>query len=556
MKLQLLHSKVLFFCLLYLVTCGHLNAKDAPEWVLEKPKNDSVYKYYIGRASDHSSANQAITEACNDARRQAIVENYGVKAKVETQTYATNDKIELTERASETSEEVTIQGLELEQSWPEKTKKGNYDGWALYKYPVFEIEKEKKRLASLIGKKEVINFQDAGSSEVGVASQPFEIVTSPAGAKVYLDGELLIVRTPLKIDVANGEHSIQIDHTNYKTVSEKVIALESKTKRLEYRLVPAPGFISIDSEPSNAMVLVDGQPVGQDPIRKLPIQAGKNVLIQIKHPEAEIYSQTIKLEKDETRNINQRLSLKPAKLNIMTEPLGVAISINGTAKGVTPLKRLTLEPGEYTINFSKNGYKSENKDIKLRGDEYRTLETTSLSKEESEESTPIYTHQKRTEYIRQLDLTLGIGYTFISASSSNQYFNKNNNGLNIMLGGERGLTSVIGMKFYTLFALNGTKKALEIYAGLPIYIHSFYSNLNSYLALSPLLGFQPYNNTKLDTGYGAKIYQYFYGIEAEYRYYWPIGNKSKLGLGCLMGYKNYSQTGSSIYMAITTSLRF
>ena len=42
---------------------------------------------------------------------------------------------------------------------------------------------------------ESINFLDAGSSKTGMASQSFEFVTDPSGANVYLDGQLLIVKT-------------------------------------------------------------------------------------------------------------------------------------------------------------------------------------------------------------------------------------------------------------------------------------------------------------------------------------------------------------------------
>jgi len=613
MMLQHLHSKVLFFILLGCTICGLLNAKDTPDWVSKKPKNDSNYKYYIGRASDSNSEAQGCSEAYRDAQEQALRENYGVKAKIDTQTYSTNEKIELTKRASETSREVQFNSFELVDTYSDQNKNDKYNVWIQYKYPVSEIEKEKAHLSSLVEKKEVINFQDASVTQIGVASQPFEIVTEPAGAKVLLDGQLLLVRTPLKINIENGEHSIQIDHANYKTISQKIIALESKTKRLDYKLEPSYGSINIRTEPSGAMVFIDGKPMGESPLSNIPILSGKEVIIQIKHSEADTYSQTINLGKDETRSINQILPLKPAKLNITTDPTeGVAVSINGKEEGVTPLTTLTLDAGTYTISLSKANYETEKQTIALKGNENRTLDAITLNKmslisissnpdgaeieidgtkvgttllegyqiskgdykicltkngyyekcvpvalEPGQSFSDVYTLEKLpAKEFRPWDTTLGIGYTFSSASSSNQYFNKNNNGLDVMLGAEKRFKSIMGAKLYTLFSLNGTKKAFEFYTAFPIYIHSFFSSLKNYCAISPLVGYQPYNNTKLDTGYGARIYQYFYGIEAEYRYYWPLDDKSKLGLGYLMGYKNYSQTGAALYFAVTTSLRF
>jgi len=622
MKPQLLLTRILFFLLLAFTICGLLNAKNAPDWVSQKPKSDSNYKYYIGRASDSKTEAQGFSEAYRDAVEQSIRENYGVKAKIDTQTYSTNEKIELTKRASETSGEVQLNNFELIDSWVDKNKKDKYNVWIQYKYPVFEIEKEKIRLASFVEKKEIVDFQDAGSSQVGVASQPFEIVTEPAGAKVYLDGQLLLVRTPLKINIENGEHSIQIDRSNYKNISEKIIAVESKTKRLEYKLEPSYGKLNVETAPSGAMVFIDGKPIGESPLYNISVLSGKEAIVQIRHSEAETSSQTIKLEKDEIRRINPTLLLKPAKLNITTDPTeGVTVSINGKEEGSTPLKTMILEPGTYTVALSKENYETETQSINLAGNETKTLETIKLNKMSSVSidsnpngaeikldgtemgTTPLKdfqiskgTHRlclTKNEYsekcvsvnlepgqsfsetytleelpenefvkrgFRPWDLTLGVGYTFSSSASSNQYFDKSNNGTNIMLGGEKVLTSTVGVKLYMLGSLNAIRGgSYEFYTSFPIYLHGFFSSFKHYCAVSPLLGYQPYNLVRLSTGYGAETHQFFYGLEAEYRYYLdqnPIkGLEMLLGPGLLFGYKRYSVTGNSIYVAATISLR-
>jgi hypothetical protein len=590
----------------------------APLWVFNRPSNNVNFKYYIGRSSGAENESAGFSIAYKNAIQQAVRENYGVKTKLDSQSYATLSKTTFTERIAEVSKNVEIKGFELSDYYIEKLKKGRINIWTLYKYPVSEIQKEKKRLSKLSFYKKNINFSDAGTMSKK-AKQTLKITSKPSGAEVYIDGKLLLAETPLKVRLSSGIHSLQIDHKNYKTISEKFVSIEGKTKRLDYILEPAFGYLNITTKPTGARVFRDGEPIGITPLNKIQVRSGEQHMIQIEHPESEKYAQTLSIQKNEIKNINIALPLKSATVFITTEPLDVDVYINGKFKAKTPLKPIILNPGSYNLKFVKKGYEEEIKSFELKGGEKRIVDTVKLfrlpklkitsepsgadiyvdgdyfgktsssdilipnsgkhelriSRSEYEdyhtfinikkgevfEPINIKLHKTPSWELRPWDFIFGFGMQFQAGDSvSNnlgQYMKK---GIDFKCAVEKKWFKLLGTTFGFLITYrNGDKfsnKSFEYYLAMPIYLHSLTSSVNNYLALSPLIGHQPYNNISFDDGDGYKISQYFYGSELEYRYFWIREDKNKIGTGLSIGYKKYSEGLSVILFSLSGIWRF
>jgi hypothetical protein len=130
--------------------------------------------------------------------------------------------------------------------------------------------------------------------------------SSPAGAKVSLDGRE-VGTTPLTLrDVGVGTHLVRVTHQGYIAAEQRVrisgtqpaqsIELELTDARVERPTPPAPGpaertsglpavapgakagSLFVDSRPTGARVLVDGKPVGTTPFLLDDVAAGDHAV--------------------------------------------------------------------------------------------------------------------------------------------------------------------------------------------------------------------------------------------------------------------------------------
>jgi hypothetical protein len=133
-------------------------------------------------------------------------------------------------------------------------------------------------------------------AKIEIASEPEELEVMVDGAKA---GE-----TPLTVDVAAGEHRVQITGKDRETVDELVTVAKGETKKIS-KSVPKKGqmaSVSIDSQP-RAEIFVNGRATGKwtgdGPVElapnvdhRLTLKAGKR--------DGEI---VVKLKKGETKRI-------------------------------------------------------------------------------------------------------------------------------------------------------------------------------------------------------------------------------------------------------------
>ncbi|MGH9260354.1 MAG: PEGA domain-containing protein, partial [Acidimicrobiales bacterium] len=194
-----------------------------------------------------------------------------------------------------------------------------------------------------------------------------------AGATVSADGEVK-GRTPLAaIELAAGEHRITIRADGYAEFTQTV-QVEGLARRqtITAALVPASAAVTVRSSTAGATLWVDGKEVGALPATA-ELAAGTRA-IEIRAPGHKSWSQSIAVAAGEPQTIGP-VALAPAdaQLRIESEPAGASIAVDGRYAGTTPAT-LALSPGrEHRITFSKLGYGSATRSVRLERAEERSL---------------------------------------------------------------------------------------------------------------------------------------------------------------------------------------
>ena len=124
-------------------------------------------------------------------------------------------------------------------------------------------------------------------------------------------------------------------------------AMIGKIKWNDYAAARKIGSATFASVPSGAQVFVDGQPVGSTPVRvELPVGT-HSVELRLKGVKR---AQSIDIQRGHDTGVAIDWKAKPlGTLVATTVPPGAKISVDGKARGVTPMTMRDLSPGEHTV---------------------------------------------------------------------------------------------------------------------------------------------------------------------------------------------------------------
>jgi hypothetical protein len=124
-------------------------AQSRPDWVEHFDREDSNYRYYVGRSGPVGTEVAAVQQATWDAIETATRENYGVTLEVTSSSYESESSSSETKHSLSQSDRVSLKEFENVDQFVEKMgEAGHYTAWVKFRYSKRAIEREKERLAS------------------------------------------------------------------------------------------------------------------------------------------------------------------------------------------------------------------------------------------------------------------------------------------------------------------------------------------------------------------------------------------------------------------------
>ena len=106
------------------------------------------------------------------------------------------------------------------------------------------------------------------------------IMAAPPESKIYVDGEEVGSNGLASMELSMGEHTYTVECEDYLAEKDKTIRLE-KDEQIEVNLTPLFGYISINTQPSGADVIINGVKVGTTPYMMKRINRGKNDIARL-----------------------------------------------------------------------------------------------------------------------------------------------------------------------------------------------------------------------------------------------------------------------------------
>ena len=208
------------------------------------------------------------------------------------------------------------------------------------------------------------------SQEIGFSLEklPGELMikTSPeSDFVVSVDGNLVQPAVAGVFIIAAGEHKLRIIADRYFTVEQDILIDGMElTQEIEVTLTPAWAEISIQSLPTAANILIDGNPSGISP-NTLEVLEGEHTMALNKSG-YKTFEQSLVVKASQPLFLDSiELSRLDSKLKVTTNPNGAAVNINSIYQGLSPVivELPPLKP--HVVEVSKPGYQTQTEEIIL-----------------------------------------------------------------------------------------------------------------------------------------------------------------------------------------------
>jgi len=196
------------------------------------------------------------------------------------------------------------------------------------------------------------------------------------GATVSIDGEVVGTTPLVDLEVAAGEHLVEITLDRYETFLNNLV-IEGRQVRqgLDVELLPAWANVGFATTPAGATVSVDGNDIGETPLLAEIMEGSHEILIKL--TAHKIWTDNIDvLARVDMVLPTVELEQADGLVLLQSTPSNANVTLNGTFAGQTPLE-FSVTPGTtHELSFFLNGYEEARRTITTRPEEETSLHVT------------------------------------------------------------------------------------------------------------------------------------------------------------------------------------
>ena len=199
------------------------------------------------------------------------------------------------------------------------------------------------------------------------------IATTPAAATVVWDGSTK-GPTPLTLTgLKPGKHLLSVKKEGYRAIHRTVAVEEGKKAALQLDMARLTGLVLIHTKPEGAIIDIDGADRGKAPVLVTDLPLGR---YRIRASLAGYVAKEVDLTVDNRIPVKVDIELpsSSAALRLTSRPEGAHVTVNGIAKGQTPITVERIPEGNVVLELWLEGCESYKQTIKLAAGETQDIE--------------------------------------------------------------------------------------------------------------------------------------------------------------------------------------
>ncbi len=202
--------------------------------------------------------------------------------------------------------------------------------------------------------------------------------TTPSGAAIWVDGTWLSGTTPLRTNLSEGYHYFKFSKSGYQIYENQFYLPSGGYQQINASLLPLMpqyGKVTINSQPPNASVYLDGIFKGNTPITLNNISSGAHSIeVRLTGYNSETKQFQLNPGEHKVMNINLNPEVSIGTVNINTYPSDASVSIDGTYyTNNNGQVQVQLNSGVHTLSVSAAGYNTKTLQFTLNAGEFKQI---------------------------------------------------------------------------------------------------------------------------------------------------------------------------------------
>ena len=200
-----------------------------------------------------------------------------------------------------------------------------------------------------------------------------DFASDPEGADVVIDGTLR-GKAPITLyDLAPGAHHVRFELRDYEPQDAFFELTPGVYCMQSVQLAPVKGLLLVTSEPSGCDVSLDGMSLGETPRLVTTLETKDVYRLLLQKPGYQPRTVEVKFSGRTPLVRHEKLILDSGILEIKSEPAGAEVSVNGIARGETPVTVRDVPKGSATVVLRKKGYAEVVRELSLNAGDTQTL---------------------------------------------------------------------------------------------------------------------------------------------------------------------------------------
>lgn len=339
-----------FFILTLFYSLPVLGTENIPDWINNKPKNNSVYRYYVGvgTETDENCVNQAIDDV-----KQQIIDDLGTQIIANYDSYLSESNVSMQQNINQKSS-VILKGLKREKFFITSNK--NSICYVLYSYPQKEFKKED------FEQKQEKNSTSVELNEIeGKNSDLHNTVIFKTNNNLpavgYIDGQKYTFPAKYNNEFKPGKHTVKIVDDYLEAIDIDFIAYKNEETPVTIILKKAKASLTVQTTIEGINLEINGKKYDTNEVYSFT--AGDELKITATHSSFNFVPQILILKKNEHKVIKLRPEEKKAKLILKLNKKISFISIDDIDHKFK--KDFDITPNEHTISVKIDGIKKSAK---------------------------------------------------------------------------------------------------------------------------------------------------------------------------------------------------
>lgn len=199
------------------------------------------------------------------------------------------------------------------------------------------------------------------------------VTSDPEGAVVLVDGAERGATPLVLYGLPTGCHRIRCRMNGYVDTDSFVVLHEGSRIDRHETLEAETGLLLLKTDPEGCNIRVDGISIGETPMFISNLTTKDVHKIRLTKAGYQDHTISVRFNGREPLVRDEKLVLDSGVLDLVSDPIGAEVTVNGILRGRTPLSVEKIPKGTTTVKFRLEGFKEDVREVRMNAGDRQTL---------------------------------------------------------------------------------------------------------------------------------------------------------------------------------------